>query len=110
MVDNIPEKAEVEDSRIDRLLAKYVTVWLWSILFGTSIGLGYAFIEYRPREKWGVLGFLLLLLLLLGSFATLIALFRLFTYLSKFLIPTFFGLEEKAMEKGGRFAASLLKS
>jgi hypothetical protein len=78
------------DERIDRVLAKYVSVWLWSILFGTSISLSFSFISYRPADKWGALGFLLAALLIVGFVFAVSSLVYQFYYLKDFLIPTFF--------------------
>ena len=78
------------DERIDRVLAKYVSVWLWSILFGTSISLSFSFISYRPTEKWGPLGLLLAALLILGFIFAVSSLIYQFYYLKEFLLPTFF--------------------
>lgn len=78
------------DERIDRVLAKYVSVWLWSILFGTSISLSFSFISYRPAEKWGPLGLLLAVLLIIGFIFAVSSLVYQFYYLKNFLIPTFF--------------------
>ncbi|HEX8149817.1 MAG TPA: hypothetical protein VF591_21735 [Pyrinomonadaceae bacterium] len=85
------------DERIDGLLAKYVSVWLWSILFGTSITLSFSFIGYRSQDKWGSLGLLLALLLVIGFSGAITSLVYLFYYLKDYLIPTFFPTETRSV-------------
>lgn len=83
----------LEDT-VDRLLSKYVSVWLWSILFGTDVGLTYSSITYYSPNKWGSLGFLLVILLVLTLLASLMSWLNLLKYLSGYLIPRFFTEQE----------------
>jgi len=55
----------------DRLLRKYIHVWLWSILFGAASGLAYTFIGVRVSRPWGALGMPIIVLITVGGFATL---------------------------------------
>jgi len=48
----------------DRLLDRYVAVWLWSVLFGTTVGLAYSYMNYRG-DRWGILAVLPTTLLLI---------------------------------------------
>src|ERR1700720_2730550 len=75
---------------IDRLLSKYVSVWLWSILFGTDVGLGYSSLTYYSPNKWGSLGLLLVILLVVSVSASFMSWVNLLNYLSGCLIPKFF--------------------
>jgi len=75
---------------LDKLLSKYIVVWLWSILFGASTGLTYSLIEYRP-EKWGQLALFLLVLSFLGTASALCSLILLIKYLLRYLIPVLLG-------------------
>ena len=43
------------ESKWDTLLTKYVRVWVWSILFGATSGLSYAYIGVRFDRSWGPL-------------------------------------------------------
>lgn len=81
---------------LDRLLSKYVHVWLWSILFGSNTGVLYAYVAYRSDTTWGGLSVLPVALLLMGVVASLAALSQLFRYLKNFLLPQFFSSSEAA--------------
>jgi hypothetical protein len=89
---------------LDRLLSKYILVWLWSILFGASSGLTYTLIEYRP-ERWGQLALPLLLLSFLGILSAFASLISLIHYLLRYLIPSLFHAdpvpEELALKAAG---------
>ena len=78
------------DQRIDRVLNKYVAVWLWSILFGSASAVAYTLVIFRPRDGWGPLTPVILALLVLSGLATLVALWFLYRYFVRFLIPIFF--------------------
>jgi hypothetical protein len=73
----------------DRLLIKYIAVWLWSILFGTSTGVLYSFLGFR-YDRWGGLGLVLLIPSLLSLVAALLSWFSLYNALRKYLLPKFF--------------------
>ncbi|TOR07959.1 hypothetical protein CGG82_23515, partial [Vibrio parahaemolyticus] len=49
---------EVENgaaAKLDILLRKYLSVWLWSILFGGATTLTFSLSSIRDYEKWGIL-------------------------------------------------------
>ena len=80
----------------DRMLTKYVYVWLWSILVGTAASLAYSFLWYEMcgmyrlyqagRCSWIVLG----PILGLGTLALLASLYLLASFFTGFLLPLFF--------------------
>jgi hypothetical protein len=80
-------------SEWDRLLIKYVYVWLWSVLLGTTTTVAFSFISYRS-ERWGILGIGLVALQLIGGMCVAVALFALARFLQGFMLPIFFGGEE----------------
>lgn len=85
----------IED--FDKMFSKYVLVWIWSILFGTSTGLTYSLIEYRP-ERWGQLALPLLVLSVIGIVSVFAALMALINFLLNYLIPLLF-LKHDAPDK-----------
>lgn len=80
---------------LEKLLSKYIAVWIWSILFGASSGLIYSLIEYRP-EKWGQLAVTLLLFSAIGIVFAFLSLILLIRYLIKILLPTIFRSSDSA--------------
>ena len=76
------------DSHLDLLLNKYVSVWLWSILFGTTTGVLYSFLSFR-FERWGGLGLILLIPALAALILAIFSWLMLYRALSGYLIPRF---------------------
>jgi hypothetical protein len=83
-------------SEWDRLLIKYVYVWLWSVLLGTTTTVAFSFISYRS-ERWGVLGIGLVALQLIGGSCVAVALLALARFLQGFMLPIFL-VEKKVIE------------
>ena len=77
-------------SALDRLLSKYVTVWIWSILIGINSGITFSLASYSARGTWGPLTFLPLALTLIGIISAILSWVYLLNYLSRFIIPSFF--------------------
>jgi len=89
------EAQEVGATKWDDLLAKYVRVWIWSILFGATSGLSYAYLGIRLDRPWGPLAALPLAILLLGIIATVGAWWSLLIHLRISILPTFFGYSRR---------------
>lgn len=89
------EKTDELGKRYEPLLGKYVSVWLWSILFGSITGVGYSFSSYRPFDTRFRISLLLsALLFLIGALAALSALLALYRALVRYLLPQFVMHEE----------------
>jgi hypothetical protein len=80
--------APSEHPLLDRLLDRYVAVWIWSILFGTSTGLLYAFSETRWRD-WGPLTAALAIPAVFGFAFAFMAWRHLLRGLRRYVIPTY---------------------
>jgi hypothetical protein len=79
----------------ESLLSKYVSVWLWSVLFGSMSGVSYTFIGYRPFEsRFRPSIVLSALLFCIGCIAALYSLIALYRALVDFLVPRFVLNEE----------------
>ena len=74
---------------LDRLLSKYVAVWLWSIIFGTTTGVLYSFLSFR-YDRWGGLGIVLLIPAIVSLTLAILSWLSLYRGLSNYLIPLFF--------------------
>jgi hypothetical protein len=73
----------------ERLLDRYITVWMWSVLFGASTGLIFNLISYRTDSRWGLFNGLLLFVLLISLVAALKTWRMLLRCMSVYLIPKF---------------------
>ena len=86
MEENLPEQNQADDDRLDTLLSKALSVWLWAILLGGTIGLTYYWGFYMGRQSW-----LKTSMVLLFGTAILICLTTtwlfLFLYLKDAIIP-----------------------
>jgi hypothetical protein len=81
--------AAAKGDKIDQLLSKYITVWIWSVLFGASTGLVVSLITYRTDARWGPLNAVLLFFLAISVAAAVVSWRALLKYLSVYLIPKF---------------------
>ena len=81
----------MENERIPKMiLNKYISVWIWSILFGATTGLLMSFITIDYfRDRWYALGIIFIFFILLGSILILLAGLNLYKYFKRFIIPTF---------------------
>lgn len=91
-------------------------VWVWSVLFGTTSAIGYAFIGVRIERPWGSLTLLPLIILGIGIAAAFAAWMSLLVHLRLAIMPTFFGyvdyeVRKRSYEENERRAShALLKS
>jgi hypothetical protein len=87
------------NSQWEVLLNKYVSVWLWSILFGTTTGVLYTFLSFRI-DKWGCLAGVLAVPLTMALLMAIGSSLQLYRGLVQFLIPRYIlGLSTDGGEK-----------
>lgn len=84
-----PSKTTPSEGLFERLLDRYITVWMWSVLFGASTGLVFNLISYRTDSRWGLLNALLMFILLVSILAALTTWRALLRCMSVYLIPKF---------------------
>lgn len=78
------------ENTFEILLSKYISVWIWSILFGALSGITYSFIgRYYEISKWGVLSLLLVMLMSIGILASIRGWLFMFQYLMSYIVPQF---------------------
>jgi len=82
-------KPVTSEGVFDRLLDRYITVWIWSVLFGASTGLVIDLITYRTDTRWGPLNALLVLVLLVSIVTAVISWRALMKCMTDYLIPKF---------------------
>jgi hypothetical protein len=83
----IEPKEKIKDP-YELLLTKYISVWIWSILFGAMTGLTYTFLSSRIGN-WGSLALLPGIPMVIGIIAIIQAWISIYRYLIHYLIPTF---------------------
>jgi hypothetical protein len=86
--DNESDQIDL-NCRIDRVLSKYISVWLWSILFGVNSGLTFSYLSSTFRD-WGSLSILLVAILAIAVIFSIQAWRYLLSYLTRYLLPKFF--------------------
>ena len=84
---------------LDRLLSKYVAVWLWSILFGANTALLYSFMTLDRIEAWKEVRFLPATLAVISAGFLAWSWWFLILYLILCLIPRVFqpGIERRLL-------------
>jgi hypothetical protein len=86
------------ETNFDKLLNKYISVWLWSILFGAASGLTYSIFSTRPFEKWGMLSTLFTAIYAYLICAIILTWFYLYRFLKGFIIPRFFPTTDEIID------------
>lgn len=92
----------------DELLSKYLSVWLWSILFGGTTTLTFSLANVTGYEKWGTLAWVIAMLLAIDMSFLIVSWLTLYQFLRSHLIygifldnADAFDIENK--EKAGRY-------
>lgn len=89
-------KFNINIDNLDNLLSKYISVWLWSILFGANTGVLVSFYTRQELRGWGSITIILLGIWGVGSIFLILSFVYLFSYLKLLLIPIF--IEKKPIE------------
>ena len=84
---------------LDRLLSKYLSIWLWSILFGGATTLTFSLTNVRGYENWGALSQVISLLMAVAIVFVIIAWLTLFSFLKQHIIPGLFLRDESTFEQ-----------
>ena len=89
-----------EQNNWDIILAKYISVWIWSILFGATASMTYRMINIFPSGRdWGSISLAIGAILLYGLLFLFMSWSSLYKYLDKYIIPKFFPSEKKKEDK-----------
>jgi hypothetical protein len=105
-VEDAPKR---DPSLFDRLLNKYIAVWLWSILFGTTTGVLYSFLSFR-YERWGTIGIVLVVPAVFALVLALMSWLQLYAALRRYLLPKFFSSRADREPDPELFAYHLLRA
>jgi len=74
---------------LEVLLSKYISVWIWSIMFGLLSSLTFSYFRSDQFSRWGILALLPAMLMASGILSIIRAWHFLYLYLVRFLIPHF---------------------
>jgi hypothetical protein len=111
-----PSEAPLALETADRLLSKYVAVWLWTIFFGVNSGLSYNYLSFfaqvaqlglgRPGPRFpDYLGLIGPVAYGLGGLASIGAWVFLYLFFSVYLLPVVFlgttGISEERRRRDG---------
>jgi hypothetical protein len=88
-------------SDLERILAKYVTIWVWSILVGINTTVTLSFVS-GVRSRGPEVMLLIGPLFAVGVLATLAAWYFIVNYLRIFIVPNFFWTSSGDLEKDPR--------
>ena len=77
----------IDFDKWDRLLSKYVSVWIWSIVLGSTAGITYSL--PRPQEffDYGTVGLALLMIYSFVALLSLVSMTLLFRFFSGYIVP-----------------------
>jgi len=99
--ETIGDRATISESSIFlRLVNRYISVWVWSILFGLATSLSFAISNVRNAGRFGDLSLVVTSLYLVSGLFVLSAWFTLLRYLRTFLIPMIFSGSEGPFSHG----------
>ncbi len=92
----IRHEKEPDKNHFDTILSKYVSVWIWSILFGGTATITLTLFNLAPRGRdWNNLSIVFIIILLYGLAFVFMSWYSLYKYLIFYIIPKFFKLDEK---------------
>jgi hypothetical protein len=94
-----PAPVKEESSNLDRILAKYITIWVWSILVGINTSVAFSFVNFGARSRGSSLLLVLGPVVVLGMVASLVAWIFILRYLRHFIIPKFFWMAPGEFEQ-----------
>jgi hypothetical protein len=91
--------ATSESSVFLRLINRYISVWVWSILFGLTTSLSFTITNVRNIGRFGELSLVIGALYLVSALFVFHAWFILLGYLRNLLIPMIFSRSERAFSQ-----------
>jgi hypothetical protein len=81
------DEGDITGATLDHLLSKYVSVWLWSIVFGSISALAFSLTSYHGSSSFYALA--ALVPLAIGMLAVSFAFLNLYRGLVRYLLPRF---------------------
>jgi hypothetical protein len=92
----VDQRESAESPVFLRLVNRYISVWVWSILFGVAVSVSFSITNVRNAGRYGDLTLIIMALYLLAALFTFRAWSVLLRYLNQFIIPLIFTSSEVA--------------
>lgn len=87
------------ENQFDRILSKYISIWIWSILFGGTATITLTLLNTVPRGgDWSSLSYVFIAILSYGLIFMLMSWLSLYKYLISYILPKFFPKEDQEEE------------
>jgi len=93
----------MNNMNFDKLLSKYISVWIWSILFGAATALTYTIIASRPFDRWGPLTIVFIYIYVLFIICLMVVWLNLYKYLIKYIDEANFALSKLYAKEGDNY-------
>jgi hypothetical protein len=106
-MDESSSRAGDSRNTFDRVLAKYVTIWVWSILVGINTTVTFSFIGSGLRARGPSALTFLGPVYLAGAICTMVAWYYVVRYLRYFIVPNFFWTSTGELEQDPRAWGSI---
>jgi hypothetical protein len=106
-MDQNPENRSDSGVDLDRVLSKYITIWVWSILVGVNTSMTFSLINANIRSRGTEVFLLLGPVYLIASASTLVSWYFVVKYLRFFIVPKFFWSNPGPMEHDPRAWGSI---
>ena len=88
----------MNNMNFDKLLSKYISIWIWSILFGAATALTYSAIGNRPFERWGILSIVLIVIFIYLIICLVMVWLYMYKYLIRYILPKFFPIRDTEVD------------
>ena len=85
----------MDNKNIDVIVAKYMKIWIWSILFGANSTLTYALSNSFVRDSWGILALGIAAIAMYGVMLTFVSWKQLIGFFKHAIIPSLFQNREQ---------------
>lgn len=95
------QKFDDEHSReimFNRILSKYLSVWIWSALFGGSSGLFYFVVNTNMNERYGIISRIGFIMAIFAGAFVVLSYANLYLFLKKHIIPGLIIQEDRIFE------------
>lgn len=102
--EQVDSKLTENTSELDSIISKYVAVWIWSIVLGSSAAVTYSLPRAQEFFDYGTLGIGLVAIYLMVGVAALAAILSSLFFLRSFIIPAVI-LQKRLSERDMKYGA-----
>lgn len=100
-----------EETELERVLGKYVQVWLFSIQFGALSAVSFSsfYLRAGDLQRWGLIGVPVSICILISAFAALMAWVSLAKYFRGYLVQSFLLKRPSDRDIGGELLSQSMR-